>query len=576
MIATVLTIENIFPEEPDFEYLNYLKRIEKNVLIHLISFINLKDGLDISNIVSDYKINQEVQAKINTIKYEDDKQVFLFNEYTKIKLAEIVLSNQKKLNEDSDLPVFEQELLLLKIILKINSEYYLEIEKPLLTKHIRNFKEFEEEVINQYILTQFQVFELGLKENKLYELLKLSYCTIYKLQYLLKFLEQNEVLGNLNLELLKFFNQKSNNDFVIEAKKAFGLIINAYHKNNYKFKISEGSLKILNSFIIDDLEIEDNDFTSIKKKPVLFYNQTDFSIINFFLFIDLFTRFLKFKIKELYEALEIDKTHKLGTFFSYFPKKFSEEYLSEKILNDIFSKPYYYKIQKTGTERKNEPDFYVRYQNTIFLFEIKDLFINSKVKSSKSLDEILGEFNKKFVGKNQDVGIMQLIKHIELINNKKFQFDHLSNIKNNIKIYPIILVHDRILQAPGINLKLNKIFKIEASKITTSHVIKDLVIMDIDTLISIIDDIKDNHKAFIKHLDYHIKCMNSSKNLENFSQVESKREQQFTKYIINKSLPFSNRIQAKIHKHKIISMFLNKTIKTTPQKQDGQTQLKNQ
>ncbi len=164
----------------------------------------------------------------------------------------------------------------------------------------------------------------------------------------------------------------------------------------------------------------------------------------------------------------------------------------------------------------------------------------------------------------------------KLINNKKFQFDYSINTKNNIKIYPIILVHDRILQAPGINLKLNKIFKIEASKITTSHIIKDLVIMDIDTLISIIDDIKDNHKAFIKHLDYHIKCMNSSKNLENLSRVESKREQQFTKYIINKSLPFSNRTQAKIHKYKILSMFLNETIKTTPLPQGSSPQLKNQ
>ena len=58
----------------------------------------------------------------------------------------------------------------------------------------------------------------------------------------------------------------------------------------------------------------------------------------------------------------------------------------KNLLEDIFEKKYYKKKLQRKNELDGEPDYYVRHNNTIFLFENKDVLIAKAVKSSANIE----------------------------------------------------------------------------------------------------------------------------------------------------------------------------------------------
>src|SRR5438874_2069723 len=90
-----------------------------------------------------------------------------------------------------------------------------------------------------------------------------------------------------------------------------------------------------------------------------------------------------------------DLSDKDRTFFDFFNTKFSEEFLMKKILDKVFNKKYFVKKYE-NINKSFEPDYYIRHNKRIFLFENKDVLIRKDIKSSGDIDKILNVFKNKF------------------------------------------------------------------------------------------------------------------------------------------------------------------------------------
>ncbi len=126
----------------------------------------------------------------------------------------------------------------------------------------------------------------------------------------------------------------------------------------------------------------------------------------------------------------------------------------------------------------HEPDFYLRDGNNIILFENKDIMIHDYIISSKQYDLLEQDLNKKLVKK----GIHQLIYNIKQIENKTFKWD--SDLPNNPKIYPVLVIDDSSLCAPGLNYILNEVFQQQLESNNIKLKVYPLAIVELDTLIA--------------------------------------------------------------------------------------------
>lgn len=519
----VLQFEDIFPEENKEEPIEYLKKISKENLLKLIGFCNTTPLPNYQNFFSNLETKNEIRYRVDSFLLKSQsakKKIETISPYSILRIAEIIFSNQDILLNKKLISTEAEELYLFKAFLTINSEY---------NNYDHKFQNGQlESFIDFHILQSFQLSELCLHKNDKGEFAKLMYATIHKLEELLKFLDIKG-LHEIKKKLINSFNVESEEKLLYEMKYLFGIL--AYGKFNNSFTYNLDGLEhldLLQSILLTKIE-EDEDFTYLKKYPIYLLNDNTFSVINYFYAIDLFYRSTKFRLNEIYK-LQPHLFKEKGDFSSYFNKNFSENFLMKNVLDNIFTKKYFIGKKYFEIEQKNEPDYYIRYNNTIYLFENKDVMVNKKIKAARNIQPILDFLKQKFYlneSKNKKVGIHQLINSIEQIVNNNFAFDDFVNTKTNFEIFPILIVHDRIFQSLGINFILNKWFKEELKnrlddKLNMSR-IHNLTVIDIDTLIIWQPHIKDKINAFKQLLLKHTSKIDKTKfNHRNISEFVAK------------------------------------------------------
>ena len=505
-----LEFEDVFPEEEKQEVLFYLKKVSRETLLKSIGFFNTNNLPNFDNFFSNPEIAKDIYDRIvdyskkNGIKNKPET----VSKHASLKLSELILSNRKELLEDNEnSSIDEDEINLFKAFLVVNRE--INKNQNLESTSNSNFSK----LVDFSVIFNFPLSDLAIFENDDLEFLKLTYTTLVKVEFLFDFLNSEPEFENLKVHLIASFNTDNEEDFFKEMKYLFGKLLELKTSNNYIFKVEdENSEKFLTSMTSDDI-LTDEDFTYIKINPIYKIEEHTYSIVNYFYVIDKFYRSSKFKIKEIYES-DSDLKSKYGNFFNFFNKEFSENFLMKKVLDEIFHKPYFTKKPESDTELPGEPDYYLRHNNNIFLFENKDVLIAKAVKASADIEKINKTLKIKFLGdENHKVGIGQLINTIEEILEKKFRFDSYVNSKNNLKIYPILLVHDRIFQTLGINYRLNSWYleSLEerlSDKFNLSN-IKSLTVIDIDTIILWSPHLKEKDKRFKDLLDSHLNKLNS-------------------------------------------------------------------
>ncbi|RBN49345.1 hypothetical protein [Flavobacterium psychrolimnae] len=504
-----LEFEHVFPEESQNEVIEYLKLISKETLLNIIGFANTYPQPNFDNFASNLDIRTDIINRViyycrkNNIKGKPQ----LVSRESSLKLAEIIFSNKEVLIVGNNNPnkIDSDEINLFKSFLVINKEVN---GKQKLTSSEN--KESRESLAQMMIAMTFSASDLGIFEDSTFEFGKLVYCAIDRFEILIEFFNSDPEYQYLTDSICSYFKVESIDELRKHVKYLFSQLLILKTKNSYKFYVKnddDESKLFLNTLISNKIDIDD-DFTILKNYPLYKIDSEIYSIIDHFFVVDKFYKSVRFILKESFNKKN-NLSDKDRTFFSFFNTKFSEDFLMKKVLDKIFNRPHYVKKYQ-NINKPHEPDYYIRDGKAVFIFENKDVLIRKDIKSSGDIDEILNVFKDKFLEtKGKPIGIGQLVNSVFQIVENNFDYDNYVNTRKNFTIYPILLVNDRILEIPGINYILNKWFlksiKEKLKEKYNSKFIKDLTIIDIDTLIFGTNYFRKKNNNFRHFIENHLK-----------------------------------------------------------------------
>lgn len=536
-----LEFEHVYPEEEQIEIIEYLKLITKETLLNIIGFANTYPQPNFDNFSSNLDIRNEIISRVidycrkNKIKGKPR----LVSRESSLKLAEIIFSNKEILIDNNNNPknIDLDEINLFKSFLVINKEVNSK-QKLTTSENVEN----RESLAQMMIAMSLSASDLGVFEDSTFELGKLVYCAIERFEMLIKFLNSDSEYQYLTDDICSYFKVKSIDELRKHVKYLFSQLLILKTTNSYKFTVDDENSKLfLDTLISNKIDIVE-DFTTLKKYPLYKIDNEIYSVIDHFFVVDKFYKSVRFILKESF-----NKKHGLSdkdrTFFDFFNTKFSEEFLMKKILDRIFCQKYFVKKHK-NTNKLNEPDYYIRHNKRIFLFENKDNLIAGDIKSSGNINKILDIFEDKyFETKGKPIGIGQLINSISQIVENNFDYDDHVNTKKNFTIYPVLLVNDRILEIPGVNYILNqwylKSIKEKLKEKYNSNFIKNLTIIDIDTIIFGSDFFTKRDNNFKDFFENHLREMSIAR--KPFGKTLKEYEESVNRNLIKQFSPISFR-----------------------------------
>lgn len=260
------------------------------------------------------------------------------------------------------------------------------------------------------------------------------------------------------------------------------------------------------------------DYTYFKSHPLIELNDGTYLPISPIFCINHIYKSIYFEFKAINESFLGTDNHIKGQgLLSIFTTEFSEQTLFERYVRNAICR--HRGIKKSDRDCKieqsfgHEPDFYLRDGNNIILFENKDIMIPDHIISSKQYDQLEQELYKKLVKK----GINQLIYNIKQIENKTFKWD--SNLPNKPKIYPVLVIDDSSLCAPGLNYILNEVFQQQLKCNNIKLKVYPLAIVELDTLIAFANYFQLSDVRFKKLLEQFYDYISKNKRPEKVEQL---------------------------------------------------------
>jgi hypothetical protein len=436
-------------------------------------------------------IHQRINDFIKRINSNPRAQYNFLNNVSGLFLIETLLQNLNKLEQLDNLSP-DQELKLFKAYLLCSQKW---IDKQTSKITVGKISK-EEDLIKILIPAQLPMQEI--LEFKDFSL------QILKAVYFFKFCETDTQFSNYLQIFLNEYNLDSWQRYLLNLLK---LYTRKFERlvTPFRIEVPEGypdALSFLRLLSIDANSFnKSDDFLSLRERPIYQINQSKFIILN-----------LNFLVDKLYQGIQFDlarvlvknsaifngkKIKNTVDFMSIFGKHFSETGLFCNIMDYVFEKTNYKKLRASEIQvyiHDGEPDYYMRDKSKVYLFEFKNVYISSVVKNSGDYTQICSEIFKKLVSNQEGdaKGVSQLINSIKKIRNGEFnKFDDYDF--NNVIIYPIIVYIDFSFNISGINYILNQEFrkKIDDSIIINSENIKDLVLIDLDSLIKFQDLFRD-------------------------------------------------------------------------------------
>lgn len=314
-----------------------------------------------------------------------------------------------------------------------------------------------------------------------------------------------------------------------------------YFESNVKF------FEILSTVKYD--ELTDHDFKVVRERPLHKIQDGKFRIISELFSIERIFKGLYFNLKAINETLS--KTEKVKDFRLLYTFHFSEKHLLYEILRKTFPKKH---LSFSGEELEargidGAPDYYVRNNNKLFIFESKDSLISAGLKESGDFSALEPDIKRKFYVDDQGPkAVMQLIKFIQKVYRNSFLWVDKTCKIDHLRTYPIIVIHDRQLDVPDFNKVLNYWFSIELRKIE-KHIpldrIRPLTVIDISTIILTHELILDRRLVIEEVIDqYH-----------DFVKIKERKyfksESQYDRHLLDTGLPFSFFIKQQISKKRL-------------------------
>jgi hypothetical protein len=504
-----------------------LKPLDKDELLRAVSYLvnrsktEKKAIITINNWFSDNDVKSELISRTPS-------NGSILNVFSSLKLLNYIFERDENTTEAIDKNEFE--LRLFKAYLLLNSEQDTTEEsgqKKLPTDH-------DERIIASLLTLSYHDYDIQnyiLHEVFLSQLIK-------SIEYF-QFIEQHSILKHhLNL----FLDKYKCSDWQEWIYKLLNIIIPVLGHNNDTY--SEIRLKADDSFETNTLFLslfsvpieytELPDFTTIRSSPLQKVNDHTFLVINKLFLIERIFKSVIFEFS-LKINKEVSEEFRIRDFRSIYCDFFSEQVLLYQTIWKCF--PSNSKYQKfKGEDFKSqgyssEPDFYIRFKNKILLFESKDVILIGEEKISRDYSILSKGLKDKFLkvekdGKTSKKAILQIIENIKRVFNEYYKKIDVSYNTDYVKVYPVLVTHDRQFDTPELNRLLNKWFREELDSTFDTNQkkqIKNLTIINIDTLIIYqehffkrgeygLETLIDKYQAFAKPTF----TTNYEKNIENY------------------------------------------------------------
>jgi hypothetical protein len=483
----VIGYKDIFEDEPNTidEYLN---GIDKLSLIKILTFLlertnTIKEPANSIEYVRQYfsgtnnEIKQYVINKIYNHAHENKNDLIVFSSTTILELLSLTSS---MVDSPRAKPIEQIEIDFFKIIL-IKNDVFLDKERSLINSI--NSKPIDKltNELYQIIVSQIPSFEL-INHNPANVLVTQAIKSIFLFKYLDSSAE-TKVLKNIFLNKFCCDTPQEYLKHIISILK--GAL--AREKTTIELNINDpeylSQLCLFNGFCYsDDKPIVETDYITLRSYPIYNESINNYRVVYSLFLMDQLFRTMYFNLRDINNDMAL-----IPAFRSFYTKNFSEEFLLYNILDTIY-KGRYKKIKGLELENngiKNAPDYYLRSPGKIYLFESKDILFNAGVKISFDDNIVISELQKKlYMDGTTMVGVGQIAKMIKKIIVGEFQFDEFNSTD---KIYPILILHERLYNLFGLNMLVNQWFDIELQKMKDEgldvSLVRPVTIIDIDTLI---------------------------------------------------------------------------------------------
>lgn len=240
------------------------------------------------------------------------------------------------------------------------------------------------------------------------------------------------------------------------------------------------------------IPLEDNvDYVAFRNRPFIKIGPRQYAVVDISFVIDKIYNSLYFTLNSLWQSRYPDKPKEFNRIFT---TEYSEEYMLAGTMKEVSDRFGWFSLTDAECESivsKNKlsspPDFYIRNGHDIILFEGKDVKIRKEIKADGTIEELLNETEKSFVGYTDEKGkyrlkgVGQLVRNAKRIQDGKFLWD-IEADKNSI-IYLVLVLADPRQVAAGWKNYLNRRMYDECLRqgVDISRV-RPLILTDLGTL----------------------------------------------------------------------------------------------
>jgi hypothetical protein len=220
----------------------------------------------------------------------------------------------------------------------------------------------------------------------------------------------------------------------------------------------------------------DMDLLMLYKWPVYKYEKDKFVILDSELLLDKVYRQL---INDFY----FDHLRKNGiTYQNYrnFVGLFFEEYVTRN-LQELLSRNNSITFKHTkqllfGNPQKELCDVYLRHKRNVMICQIKSSNFSDEQKFNGSYAFYNGDTDRFY----KDVGVTQIVQSIDWLNKHGNEIDDQYHPKTII--FPVVILNDKFFETPFMAQVLNNEFKERLSKIENRFTIKELIVMNVNSV----------------------------------------------------------------------------------------------
>lgn len=502
-IEKILEFHDLFPEEKEIDISSALKKYSKkylvlssNVLSHNYGRAYIPDKNNTFFSSHSEKHLEDLNNRFEQLTKKSGQKIFCYcTTKTSLELMRIIFSipiNEYK--NDGDIEDFEYDLF--RVILQIN-------------ENLMSFNSTNEQNLATFSFLNFFIMnDISGQDARGVFIRQVQYYSI-----LSEFIETYPACGKAKETFYKSAGITKMSDY---AKTWLALFTLEFE---YQKKQGKGCpILDLNRLqdVDDTLNIAVLDFLSINLNEHILYNNTkiktrdnnvDYRVFRSCPLIKIddnkyIIYCFPILVERLYNSLFFDLKDSFKDAFNFYNKDFVEKVLfqpqvlqclNEKITSKIYPSREMILCGDKIKEEDNQPDFYLRENDNLILFECKAIRINGELKDKSDIDELLSILkNKLYCSKEnidksrgkkkkaEQVGVTQLVQQMKMIDADTFKWDN--NIPDEVAYYPVIVLEDPRFVVPGLSYIINSWYQSLIEQELPEQMCHPIVVMSIDML----------------------------------------------------------------------------------------------